>query len=827
MQASTGTTEMAYQWNATYYMTQGQTIYFYNPNINSLVLNYGVGYTNLTITKLDYPNYRLAGLLPSIPTGCQGLYACKWVNTLYTGPILQLRITPVSTAYTQDFYLDSTGTNIGTLLGGHGTSLANWIVDNGGTYGTTVVYVAKWYDQSPTGSTASGKNATQTVVASQPKYDYANKYINFGVPTNAFFNLPDGTVPMGTSYTVTVKHGTFASRGGVASWLGGGNPGTNDNGFCHLMSGTPYKYLNYWWRNPGDFNGGSVVINKPITFKHDNSVITGNPPNRFNYIDNILATSAYIPPRNDFVSVDCTIGTSSKNFSSPVLNYYCNGPIYFLSIFNTALSDTDRTTMENIDSTNDLLFYYKFNSGDIDSSNRLANYATGTAVYDAVVYSGATIDTTTSKFGGGSLKTNGTSNGYVAFPTFTTTLNGVTISFWAKATTTTPNLKTILHFTNGTTVAEGVKDLIALNNQDFYIFNSTGEPNGNIITSPNNGNWTHYVFTLQYTDTTNNVDYGYWKFYVNGTETYSSSPTKKYYPRAISRSNNVFGKHFTNLDFCTGNFDEFRFYNRTLSATEVSNLYNYNGTDNTSIINNLIPGVTPWGIYDAANWSSIASGTGTLIEARNNGRNITTSGTITKVTASGNGATASIPYITGTTATTLTWPSGSIATNFTICGITRYSETQTTKHRILTTARVTQQGTGNNWLLGHWNGYISGTNGRVGMAFFNNWKTITTANSVTVTSVNNWLVSCGSNNANPGGTANNYKNIIMNNIPVGVATGGTINQGSDIIGINLISDEISDFAFTYLVIYNSILTDAQMESVSQKLNNYLVTGSMQ
>ena len=59
-------------------------------------------------------NIGATGLLSSIPTGCQGLFACKWVNNNYTGPIIKLRSSG-SGSPIFNFYIDKTGTVITTL----------------------------------------------------------------------------------------------------------------------------------------------------------------------------------------------------------------------------------------------------------------------------------------------------------------------------------------------------------------------------------------------------------------------------------------------------------------------------------------------------------------------------------------------------------------------------------------------------------------------------------------------------------------------------------------------------------------------------------------
>ncbi len=67
----------------------------------------------------------------------------------------------------------------------------------------------------------------------------------------------------------------------------------------------------------------------------------------------------------------------------------------------------------------------------------------------------------------------------------------------------------------------------------------------------------------------------------------------------------------------------------------------------------------PFAVYFAEDFSG-----STLPNYIANGRDATTTGTITKTTAAGNGATAAI--LTGMTASTVSFTTGSIPTTFTI-----------------------------------------------------------------------------------------------------------------------------------------------------------------
>ena len=225
---------------------------------------------------------------------------------------------------------------------------------------------------------------------------------------------------------------------------------------------------------------------------------------------------------------------------------------------------------------------------------------------------------------------------------------------------------------------------------------------------------------------------------------------------------------------------------------------------NTNIITNLITGKTPWGIYDASLWDSSNQ---KLPEAMGNGRDATGSGSIGLSNSRDNGAAASIPYISGTTASGLIWPAGSIPTNFTVCSITRYTNTDSSKQRRILSSSIIY--TADDFLHGHWER-------KRGVAYYAGWKTL---DNVSIgTNLTDWLVMSGNN-----GTAT-PTNILADDVSRGNATGGV---GGSILSINSnTSVEISDWGFTYLVIYDSVLTASEMSTVHNKLIYYLANGTM-
>ena len=79
-----------------------------------------------------------------------------------------------------------------------------------------------------------------------------------------------------------------------------------------------------------------------------------------------------------------------------------------------------------------LLFYYRFEDIDVSRNNMIANYATGSPVYDASLCNSASIDLSNNASGYSSLSLNATNSQYVQLPSFTTGSNGISVAFWFK-----------------------------------------------------------------------------------------------------------------------------------------------------------------------------------------------------------------------------------------------------------------------------------------------------------------------------------------------------------------------------------------------------------
>ena len=220
-------------------------------------------------------------------------------------------------------------------------------------------------------------------------------------------------------------------------------------------------------------------------------------------------------------------------------------------------------------------------------------------------------------------------------------------------------------------------------------------------------------------------------------------------------------------------------------------------TPNNQSLLNLFQNKKPWGMYFAEDWSGT-----TLLDKSGNGRHATTSG-ITKIVGSGNGATGNITYLTGTTTSTITWPSGSIPSTFTIVSLTRYNNS-------INQVRVLQ-GTGINWLHGHLNGYKGAT--YYGNGFKSNGST---------TNATNWVCTIGKNDSRVTGYANN---ILVDGVASGIETGGsgnsTLTINNSTFGGN---SSRSDFAFSFVMIWDQHLTDAEMVLLNNMIDQYKTDG---
>jgi Concanavalin A-like lectin/glucanases superfamily/Domain of unknown function (DUF2341) len=243
---------------------------------------------------------------------CRGAFALRRLASAYTGPTLQLRRS--SDNATQDFYANYTGA-LGTLVDAGGTSYATWL----GT--STTAYVTTWYDQS-----GKGNHATQTTEANQPILQLAKGLIDFTAAAR-WFNLPNATVPTGSSaYTVVAKHGVI-NQATIGTWLSSGSSVANQSCSFSRSSAT---YNFFWWGN--DFTTGTYAVGNTV------SVTYNGASSNVAYVNGVQVGTSTRTGRNSLAT------TNYIGYTPSYGAWY--GELYHLFIFDTDIGTSDRTLAE-------------------------------------------------------------------------------------------------------------------------------------------------------------------------------------------------------------------------------------------------------------------------------------------------------------------------------------------------------------------------------------------------------------------------------------------------------------------------------------------------
>ena len=229
-----------------------------------------------------------------------------------------------------------------------------------------------------------------------------------------------------------------------------------------------------------------------------------------------------------------------------------------------------------------------------------------------------------------------------------------------------------------------------------------------------------------------------------------------------------------------------------------------------------------YGWYSAEYWSGSQN---ILWDRSGQNNNAVTSG-VTLGAGSGNGATSSgVTYLTGGTSSTVQWPSQSIPGTFTMCGLTRYVAGGTNQLILTGTNSNTGScggcsvcGRWDNWrnlwvyYFGHYNPTTNNANAQRGVVYQNSWVT----SQASVGTLTDWLVVCSSNNG---------ANTLINGVSSSGVPDGCVNNPGGTLSINLNGGGFqSSFGYSQLMIWNSVLTTAQVQAASAMLTSYLSAG---
>ena len=246
----------------------------------------------------------------------------------------------------------------------------------------------------------------------------------------------------------------------------------------------------------------------------------------------------------------------------------------------------------------------------------------------------------------------------------------------------------------------------------------------------------------------------------------------------------------------------------------------------------LYQGKKPWAHYSAAGWNAQ---TKVLTDESGNGRNTVNTGQqggIQGLSMKEGGATNTIPFLRGSTVDRLDFPEGSIPQSFTICSLTKYAGTsQFEQGRILTALN-------SEWWHGHYqlqrgvakyaSRIIMSDDGLTKIAD-PVWNTPTDGLSVNT----NWLVMCSKN----GGVI--PYNVLADSQSIGTSTrsdgnvsewyGATLTDKTQNMMrdrtkqmcINCNTNQRSAWDLAQLLIWDSHLTDNEMQTVSTELQKFV------
>ena len=214
--------------------------------------------------------------------------------------------------------------------------------------------------------------------------------------------------------------------------------------------------------------------------------------------------------------------------------------------------------------------------------------------------------------------------------------------------------------------------------------------------------------------------------------------------------------------------------------------------------------VQPWGRYLAKDWDPV---TQKIYEASRNGRDATTIN-VQRQSCIGNGIVGpNVVCLYGSTNSSITWPTGSLPSQFTLCSLARYPTTGL-KRRIFQGKRV-------NFVHGFYNAGNRRTH------YYNDVFMYDQTGYV----ITDWCNDCGTNNIGPGSP----NHAIINNIKK-VSNVFTYLKylPTDTLTINnsLNNSENSDFEFNQITIWDRQLSYSELAMESNKIQQYMAEGDV-
>ncbi len=458
-----------------------------------------------------------------------------------------------------------------------------------------------WKDQQAKASVAL-KTATDTGLVAYWSFDEgsgttAEDFSPANANTGTLTNSPtwvDGKVGKALSFDGTNDYVTMGNTNDIttgdftlAYWMNPENVSQFEPVIIKREAVGPYRQ---YQTGVGYVNGIGVPVNgKQVGFFGNNgadkqSIRTTNDvvDGQWHHVT-VTRTSSGILIYIDGVSVALTVesaGVSSENFTNPA-NFnlgYDNGSNYYkglldeVRIYNRALSGTEITnlyqtsakasmnTSENSDLTNGLVGLWSFNGADVSGTTAYDRSGQGN---NGTLTNGPTV--TTGKIGQ-ALDFDGTDDRIVVGDINAMDgLTYMTASAWVK-------YDNVGVYKGIVTKVNGVGWALETGSSGSTFVGGFNDGYGIAGTVPND-TWTHLVFTF---DGTQSGNASRLKMYMNGTQV---TPSYTGTVPAVAPSNafDVVIGGGVDPRYFSGQIDEVRVYNRTLSATEIWNLYQAGG----------------------------------------------------------------------------------------------------------------------------------------------------------------------------------------------------------------------------------------------------------
>jgi hypothetical protein len=226
---------------------------------------------------------------------------------------------------------------------------------------------------------------------------------------------------------------------------------------------------------------------------------------------------------------------------------------------------TSTNPLYTIPATN-LGLYFPFESSDVSGTTLTSRVPL--APTTATLVNGASVSTADYKLGFSSLSLTASSSQYVQIPSFTTTTNGLTFSFWYKSNST-GTWSRIFDFGNGQNNYNVLFSPNGNGSNGIGISVTGGDPYYLTDINYNDNTWRHITWTLTYA--AENVTSSTWTVYVNGVS--KASVSSRYYPPTVTRTSNYIGRSNWSDPYYNGYIDDFRVYHRVVTAAEAASLF--------------------------------------------------------------------------------------------------------------------------------------------------------------------------------------------------------------------------------------------------------------